>query len=217
MNKKELLKAELNHYSKILFIGYTCLRYANQMTSTSFDGKTNVLDEHLRFFTKVLYRTFYLEIAKLVIDTKDGQNLHKTIRKLRPGGSYSSIKFPVETILELEGVLVSQKEVINRIKDIRDREIAHSELSIFQESKQPLDFNKSTLSFEECLSIFNSVAKIINTIAKLKFDTTYDMQFTIGMYHRKSFHRLLNDIYDAKKARTEHILKFNIENKTSEE
>jgi hypothetical protein len=208
MNEKEQLKAELNHFSGIIYIAYTCLRYAHQMTTTSFDGKTNLLDEHLGFFTKILNRTFYLEIAKIVIDNKDGQNLHKILRKLRPGSSYGSIKFPIEIILELEGILVSQEVVINKIKEIRDREIAHSELSFFQSDKQPLDFTRSTLSFEESVAIFNSAAKIVNTIAQVQFDTNYHMQFTTFMYSRRRFHRLLNDIYDAKKLRADEVLKF---------
>jgi hypothetical protein len=207
MNKNELLKSELDHFAGILYAGYTCLRYTNQMAATNFDGDTNLLDqsEHLRFFAKVLNRTFYLEIAKIVIDGNDGRNLHKTLRKLKPGGTFASIKFPINIILELQAVLETQKEIIRKIQDVRNREIAHSEFSVFQISK-PIDIHKLTLSFEECLSIFNSVAKILNTIAKLQFDTDYHMQFTMFMYRRRSFHNLLTDIHAAQKIKKNKIL-----------
>lgn len=202
MNKKALLKLELDHFAGNLYYAFTCLRYAHQMTATKFDDETNVLNEseHLRFFAKILNRTFYLEIAKIVIDNKGNPNLHKTLRKLKPGGNFSSIKCEESLISEMETILESQKEIINRIQIVRNKEIAHSELSIIQNSKS-IDINEITLSFEECSSIFNSVAQILNKVSESIFNTSYHLQFTMFMYHRRSFHQLLIDIHSVLKAR----------------
>jgi ribosomal protein S6 len=202
MNKKTLLKSELDHFAGNLYYAFTCLRYAHQMATTKFDGETNVLheSEHLRFFAKILNRTFYLEIAKIVIDNKGNLNLHKTLRKLKPGGYFSSIKCEESLISEMETILETQKEVINRIQIVRNKEIAHSELSIFQNSKS-IDINEITLSFEECSSIFNSAAQILNRVSESIFNTSYHLQFTMFMYHRRSFHQLLNDIHTVLKVR----------------
>ena len=181
MNKKNLLKSDLESINKFIITILQSFEYAHYLHypehNYSYDKPKSKLisaSGFLSFTEYAMWRILIVEIHKLVKDSKSEKfNLFLLLRKLERSGDYRSIGIEHAKVVEWKLALLNKLPSIAKVVTLRSKLYAHTDRDYKDVIKN------SDLTYEEINELINVIVKIVSEIQSI----AYEKQFNYAPIH----------------------------------
>lgn len=163
------LKSETREISEILFLAQESLKVVELLVKKEEDNDrayTKRMNSFFVYSTSIYWRVIVIELCKLFSSKENEQyNLRKFISKLKVTGHYGDAGISKESIIDWEGILENEKEVIDNLILQRDKVYAH------KDRNAKLVVNTVTLL--KTKELIGMVQKIVREIYSTVFDSSF--------------------------------------------
>ena len=175
MNKKNLLKSDLESINKFIITILQSFEYAHYLHypehNYSYDKpKSNLISASgfLTFTEYAMWRILIVEIHKLVKDSKSEKfNLFLLLRKLERSGDYRSIGIEHAKVVEWKLALLNKLPSIAKVVTLRSKLYAHTDRDYKDVIKN------SDLTYEEINELIIVIVKIVSEIQSIAYEKQF--------------------------------------------
>lgn len=197
---KELLKADIEIRWKILIICKEVLKFSHYLTKPETVEEQNYIyrDRHLTFINWALWRLVVIEMAKLFSHAESQKfNIIKLIGKVRPQGSYRSLKFDESILAEWDLELLKHTDSVEEISRLRNKFYAHVD-------GDPFEGIETSLTISACIEMLEFATEVIRTLAGKYLKTDYIAQ---TLYYDSKNFNLVKILVEAEQQKRQQIVK----------